>query len=177
VPLPVLSRLWPTMPTALGAVAYGIGAKFSVQLHRRIWRDHELSGAVLSDRAWGEMWETTDDQPGDAGVLTFLLSSHDGAAFATLPDAPRRMLAEIDRFFPGGASLAGDQVLTDWTNDPYSIGAYACFADGQRVAAQSSMATRFGAVLLAGEHTDEHTGFMEGAVRSGRRVAATIAGR
>jgi monoamine oxidase len=176
LPLGPLSRIWPSMPSALGAVAYGVGAKFSVQIRRRIWQDHELSGSVLSDRAWGEMWETTDDQPGDAGVLTFLLSSHDGAAFATLPDAPRRMVAEADRFFPGTADLAGEQLLTDWTNDVHSIGAYVAFTEGQRAPVQRAMAERFATVWLAGEHTDEHTGFMEGALRSGRRTALQILG-
>ena len=174
VPLPPLSRMWQAMPAPLGAVSYGIGAKFSVQLHRRIWRDHDLSGSVLSDRAWGELWEATDDQPGDAGILTFLLSSHDGAAFATLPDAPRRMLAEIERFFPGGANLAGDQILTDWTNDPLSIGTYACFSTGQLLPAQAVMAQAMGKVWLAGEHADAFTGFMEGALRSGRATATRI---
>ena len=174
VPLGPLSRIWPSMPSAFGAVAYGIGAKFSVQIRRRIWQDHELSGSVLSDRAWGEMWETTDDQPGDAGVLTFLLSSHDGAAFATLPDAPRRMVAEADRFFPGAADLSGEQVLTDWTNDVHSIGAYVAFTEGQQTPVQRVMNEPFATVWLAGEHTDEHAGFMEGALRSGRRVATRI---
>jgi monoamine oxidase len=34
-----------------------------------------------------------------------------------------------------------------------------------------------GRLLLAGEHTDEFSGFMEGALRSGARVAAMIAAR
>ena len=87
VPLPVLSRLWPGIPIELGAVAYGIGGKISVQFSRRVWRDYGRNGTVLSDRAWGHLWETTDDQQGDAGVLTNLLASHDGAAFAALPES------------------------------------------------------------------------------------------
>jgi len=31
-------------------------------------------------------------------------------------------------------------------------------------------------VVLAGEHTDRLTGYMEGAIRSGRRAAAAVAG-
>ena len=34
--------------------------------------------------------------------------------------------------------------------------------------------TRHGRMWLAGEHTDELSGFMEGALRSGRRVASAI---
>ena len=65
------------------------------------------NGTVLSDRRWGHLWETTDDQAGDAGVLTNLLASHDGAAFASLPEAPDLLLAEIDRLSKRVAELEG----------------------------------------------------------------------
>jgi monoamine oxidase len=138
------------------------------------------NGEVLSDRAWGHLWETTDDQSGDRGVLTNLLSSHDGAAFAALPEAPDRIVAEIDRLFPGAKGLAGERVHTDWTNDPFSLGAYSCFGPGQIAPAASLLTAahgRDGRLLLAGEHTDEFSGFMEGALRSGARVAAKIVER
>ncbi len=176
VPLPVLSRLWPAMPLELGAVGYGVGGKISVQFDRRIWRDYASNGDVLTERAWGHLWETTDDQAGDRGVLTNLLSSHDGAAFGALPEAPDRVVAEIDRLFPGAKGLAGERVHTDWTNDPFSLGAYSCFGPGQLAAAMPLMHVAHGRLRLAGEHTDEFSGFMEGALRSGARVAATITG-
>jgi monoamine oxidase len=174
VPLPVLSRLWNTMPLELGAVGYGIGGKISVQFDRRIWQDYGGNGTVLTERAWGHLWETTDDQSGDRGVLTNLLSSHDGAAFAALPEAPDRIVAEIDRIFPGAKGLAGERVHTDWTNDPLTLGAYSCFGPGQLAAAEPAMRARHRRLLLAGEHTDDFSGFMEGALRSGARVASTI---
>ena len=176
VPLPVLSRLWPAMPLELGAVGYGVGGKLSVQFDRRIWRDYASSGEVLTERAWGHLWETTDDQAGDRGVLTDLLSSHDGAAFVALPEAPDRLVAEIDRLFPGAKGLAGERVHTDWTNDPFSLGSYSCFGPGQLAAAMPLLRVSHGRLRLAGEHTDEFSGFMEGALRSGARVAATITG-
>ncbi len=142
VPLPVLSRIWSTMPLELGAVGYGVGGKISIQFDRRIWRDYGRNGTVLTDRAWGHLWETTDDQGGDRGVLTNLLSSHDGAAFAALPEAPDRVVAEIDRLFPGAKGLSGERVHTDWTNDPRSLGAYSCFGPGQMAAAAPVAARR-----------------------------------
>jgi monoamine oxidase len=176
VPLPVLSRLWSAMPLELGAIGYGVGGKISVQFDRRIWHDYGRNGTVLTERAWGHLWETTDDQGGDRGVLTNLLSSHDGAAFAALPEASDRVIAEIDRLFPGAKGLSGERVHTDWTNDPLSLGAYSCFGPGQMAAAAPFMHAAHGRMLLAGEHTDEFSGFMEGALRSGTRVAAAIAG-
>jgi monoamine oxidase len=174
VPLPVLSRIWSAMPLELGAVGYGVGGKISVQFDRRIWHDYGRNGTVLTDRAWGHLWETSDDQSGDRGVLTSLLSSHDGAAFAALPEAPDRIVAEIDRLFPGAKGLSGERVHTDWTNDPMSLGAYSCFGPGQLGAALPYLRIAYGRMLLAGEHTDEFSGFMEGALRSGRRVAEMI---
>lgn len=174
VPLPVLSRLWPGMPLELGAIGYGVGGKISVQFSRRVWRDAGLDGTVLSDRAFGHLWETTDDQAGDAGVLTSLLSSYDGAAFGALPEAPDRVLSEIERLFPGAKGLAGERVHTDWTNDPWSLGAYTCFGPGQWAASRGALGAVHGRLHLAGEHTDEHAGFMEGALRSGARAAATV---
>jgi monoamine oxidase len=67
-------------------------------------------------------------------------------------------------------------VQTDWTNDPHSLGTYACFGPGQLLAARSAMRQRYGRMLLAGEHTDEWMGYMEGALRSGVRAAAAITG-
>ena len=174
VPLPVLSRIWSAMPLELGAVGYGVGGKISVQFDRRVWHDYGRNGTVLTERAWGHLWETSDDQSGDRGVLTNLLSSHDGAAFAALPEAPDRIVAEIERLFPGAKGLSGERVHTDWTNDPMSLGAYSCFGPGQLAAAAPFLRSAHGRLLLAGEHTDEFSGFMEGALRSGARVAAMI---
>jgi monoamine oxidase len=174
VPLPVLGRVWPGAPSALTAVAYGIGAKVSVQVGRRLWRDYGRSAGVKSDRAYGELWDASAEQTGDAGVLTAFLSSHDGAALAALPDAVDRVLAEMDRAVPGVRGLAGERILTDWTNDPWSLGCRASFAPGQLGAAWPLLRQAFGRLRLAGEHTDERAGSMEGALRSGARVAAAI---
>lgn len=174
VPLPVLGRIWADIPTDLSNVGYGIGGKVSLELDRRVWRDYGRTGRVLSDRAWGEMWDTTDVQAGDAGVLTTLLSSHDGAALLTLPDCVDRVIAEADRVHPGTRGLVRATVLTDWTNDPHSLGAYVAFAPGQTRRARRAMHAPFDRLWLAGEHTDERSGFMEGAVRSARRVVAAL---
>lgn len=177
VPLPVLGRLWRQMPGELGAVSYGVGGKISIQFGRRVWRDYGRNGTVLSDRQWGHLWETTDDQSGDAGILTNLAASHDGAAFVALPESVDRVLAEIERLFPGAKGHAGQRVRTDWTDDPWTLGCYACFGPGQWAAAQPALHATYGSLWLAGEHADGHAGFMEGALRSGARAAAGISAR
>ena len=176
VPLPVLGRLWPDMPAELAAVSYGIGGKVCVQVGRRIWRDQGRDGSVRSDRAVGELWEATDGQGGDAGVLIALLTSHDGVALGSMPDGEQRVLAEMDRLFPGVRGLARERVRVDWTNDPCSLGAFATFGPGELLRAWSTLRRTHGRVVLAGEHTDSWAGYMEGALRSGLRAAATVVG-
>lgn len=174
LPLPVLGRVWDAMPAALGRAGYGIGGKISVQVARRVWHDIGADGSVRTERAWGEIWETTDGQSGDMGVLTCLLSSDDGAALVSLPDASARVVREMDRIFPGVHGLAGETVVTDWTNDPWSLGAYVTFGPGELLPAWREMQRDHGALVLAGEHTDRFAGYMEGALRSGRRAARRV---
>lgn len=173
-PLPVLGRMWFDMPLELSRVSYGVGGKISVQTGRRIWQDSNLDGSVDTERAWGQTWDGSDSQPGDTGVLTVLLSSHDGAALVSVPNTVDRVVDEADRFFPGVKGLAGERVRTDWTNDPYSLGCYATFGPGQLTQAWPFLQRTYGRMVLAGEHTDGFCGFMEGALRSGRRAAAQI---
>jgi monoamine oxidase len=83
--------------------------------------------------------------------------------------------AEINRCFPGASGFAGHRVVHDWTNDPWSLGTYAAFGPGQVTALWPLLrAPLFGPVVLAGEHTDRFQGWMEGAVRSGRRAATDV---
>lgn len=100
------------------------------------WRDYGRNGTVLSDRQWGHLWETTDDQSGDAGILTNLAASHARCRVVALPESVDRVLAEIERLFPGAKGHAGQRVRTDWTDDPWTLGCYACFGPGQWAAAQ-----------------------------------------
>jgi monoamine oxidase len=174
VPLPVLGRMWNDIPPELSRPGYGIGGKVSVQFRRRMWLDYGRDGSVRTERAWGELWETTDDQPGDAGVMTALLSSHDGAALMALPDIGDRIVAEIERIFPGSKGLAEERVITDWTDDEFALGAYVTYGLGQLLPAWPLLRRRHGRMVLAGEHTDEWCGYMEGALRSGARAARTI---
>jgi monoamine oxidase len=173
VPLPVLARidLEPALPPGLFDVSYGRGGKVSRQYDRRLWRDNGSCGSVLSDRAYGELWETNGEHPSPRGVLTALLSSDDGAALLSLPDVAVHVGREVERIFPGAHGFAGACVTTDWSNDPLALGTYAAFEPGQLTRVWPLLRRPHGRVLLAGEHTDVFAGFLEGAVRSGHRAA------
>jgi monoamine oxidase len=175
VPLPVLSRILvePMLPAGLNA-GYGIGGKVSVQFDRRAWLDGGHDGSVLSDRAYGEFWETTQGHPAPEGVLTALLSSHDSAAILSFPDAADRVARDMTRVFADLAGFAGARVMTDWTNEQYSLGTYAAFAPGELTRLLPLLRADYGRLVLAGEHCDRHAGFMEGALRSGLTAAQRV---
>ena len=92
----------------------------------------------------------------------------------SLPEVVDRVIDEIERLFPGAKGLAGMRVVTDWTNDPSSLGAYATFGPGQLLRAWPFLQRRYGRMVLAGEYTDRWCGYMEGALRSGARAAAQL---
>ena len=173
VPMPVLARidLDPALPPGIFDISYGRGGKVSRQYDRRLWRDTGSCGAVLSDRAYGELWETSTTHPSPRGVLTALLSSDDGAALLAMPDVAAHIEREVERVFPGAAGFAGSCATTDWSNDPLSLGTYAAFEPGQLTRVWPLLRRPHGRVLLAGEHTDVFAGFLEGAIRSGHRAA------
>lgn len=174
LPLPVLGRVWADLPVELSGVAQGVGGTILLHLERRLWLDYGRDGHVLSDRAWGEIWDTTDVQSGDGGVMTVRLTSHDGVALLALPDCLDRVRAEVDRVIPGARGLVVSSLLTDWSNDPWSLGTRVTPAPGQAHGVRAVATRTFGRLWLAGEHTDERAGSMEGAVRSGRRAAAAV---
>lgn len=178
VPPPVLGRIdvRPALPFEATAIGLGLGAAVHVQVARRLWRDVGRNGSVVSDRAHGQLAEATASQPGDAGILTARLSSNDGMALAALPDLTTRVVAEVERAFPGAGGLAGATTVVDWSNDEWSLGTVPVHTPGQLGWIGDALRRPHGRMLLAGDHTDElHPGTMDGAVRSGVRAAAQAA--
>jgi monoamine oxidase len=175
IPLPVLSRIYLDPPLPEGLVAsYGIGGKVSVQFDKRAWQNVDSVGSVLSDRSYGEMWETSQADGAAEGVLTALLSSDDSATILNFPDAADRVAKEMTRLFPDLAGLGGARSLSDWSNDPQSLGTYAAFAPGEMTRLLPLLRADYGRIVLAGEHTDRFAGFMEGAIRSGLSAARRL---
>jgi len=77
----------------------------------------------------------------------------------------------------GSRPLLIHAVTIAWANERYTGGTYSAFAPGQVTRFWSALRTPVGPIHLAGEHTDEYWGYMEGAIRSGQRAAKAIAGK
>lgn len=164
-------------PRATAATGRGCAVKVHLSYPEPVWRGHGLSGWSVS--AHGPLLSTVDDSPPDdsAGVLTGFITGAAAPAFSALPpDAQREAaLAHARRLFPELPPPARCTV-TDWLADRYSKGCYAAlFGAGDWLRLGPTLTAPHGRVHWAGTETSlEFFGLMEGAIRSGHRVAAEL---
>jgi monoamine oxidase len=169
-PLPALRAIEfaPALPPALaGAVAhlrYGTTSKTPVQYSERFWLQRRSSGDTVTDLPIGTTWDATNAQQGGRGILL---------TYGSAPD-PEGAIDDLEHVYPGSAARATAGTSIHWPREPYSGGSYTSYAPGQMTLYHDALRSRVGRLVLAGDHTDKFTGYMEGAVRSGRRAAAVI---
>jgi monoamine oxidase len=184
-PLPVLRemeldvQLPRAVRDAIAALQYGDATKTALQYESRFWTDEDLNGDTISDLPIQATWDATGSQPGDAGVLMALSAGEVGKRVGAADPRARiaaavEQVAEIyprsDRAFAEGATIS-------WGRERFTRGTYSAWAPGQYTAFWPALRRPYGRVYFAGEHTDLHASYMEGAVRSGRRVAEAIEAR
>lgn len=152
--------------------------KFQVGYDSPFWRRDGLSGFVLSlDDEFNVVF---DNSPPDAscGVLVgFLEGAH--ARKAALCSAEQRrelVVAALVKYFGPQAAQPFDIVEQDWNAEEFTRGCY-----GGRLGAGAwtqygkALAAPVGRIHWAGAETsDVWNGYMDGAIRSGRRAAAEI---
>lgn len=166
---------------AIETLGYGNNTKAMIAFKGRQWQKSEpvSSGTVFTDLSFQCCWETSRGQDGAAGILTNFL-----AGTTALEASPKtrfdQTLKELDTVFPGiAADALGKRVMSHWPTVKTMLGAYTCPLVGQFTAMLEHCATPEldGALLFAGEHTSgEYSGYMNGAIESGNRVAMEIVG-
>jgi monoamine oxidase len=173
----------PGLPRALAEAAdqlqYGAATKTPLQYRRRFWVTEGHDGDAITDLGIGTTWDATAAQAGRPGILMSFASGDDGRRFARLSDSQRiaaatRQIAEV---FPKAQDRIEAGATLAWSEDRYARGSYAAYAPGQVTRFWRALRRPLGRLYFAGEHCDAYTGYMEGAVRSGRRAARTIARR
>ncbi|MFL6112582.1 MAG: flavin monoamine oxidase family protein [Catenulispora sp.] len=169
----------PALPAtrSTSRTAPGCAVKVHLVYPRPAWRDEGLSG--WSVNAAGPLLSTVDDSPAGqrVGVLTGFVTGAEAHRFSSLSPREQRDAARTQarRLFPNlPAPLAVH--VTDWIADPHARGCYAAlFGPGDWLCLGPKLTDPHGRVHWAGTETStEFFGLMEGAIRSGRRVAAEI---
>ncbi|KZN45959.1 flavin monoamine oxidase family protein [Pseudoalteromonas luteoviolacea] len=185
VPLPVLNKIefMPRLPQALTDAAkninYGSHSKVLLQYNKRFWLEQNLGGeTIVAGLPTGWTWETTERQEGDGGILIAYTSGdysliQKGWSDQQIIDA---RLDEMELMYPGSKSYLVDANVQNWVAEPWTQGGFIAYGPGQITKYWKLFQQPVGRVYFAGEHTDTlYLGYMEGAVRSGIRVAEQIA--
>jgi len=164
-------------PRATAATGRGCAVKVHLSYPAPIWREQGLSGWSVS--AHGPLLSTVDDSPPDesAGVLTGFVTGAAASVFSALSSDEQRdaAVAHTGRLFPQLPPPTQCSV-TDWLAEEYTRGCYAAlFGPGDWLRLGPRLTEPHGRVHWAGTETSlEFFGLMEGAIRSGRRVAAEL---
>lgn len=142
------------------------------------WREHGLNGQAVSDR--GPVKVTFDVSPpgAEVGVLLGFVEGGEAREWQRLPGSARRdrVLACLERYFGAEAADPVSYVEKDWSAEEFTRGCYgAHFAPGVWTSYGDVLRAPVGRVHWAGaEYAVAWSGYMEGAVRSGRQTAGVI---
>ncbi len=173
----------PPLPGARDQLAQrapmGSVTKVHAVYDRPFWRDAGLSGQIVADT--GLLRATFDDSPEDGshGVLMgFIAGPADRLSESAGPDGRRgACLEELARAF--GPEAAGPVEFTEqrWSAEPFTRGGpVACLGPGVLTGCGPSLRRPVGPIHWAGTETaSAWSGYIEGALESGERVATEVA--
>jgi monoamine oxidase len=171
-PLPVLRDLpiTPAFPAwkhrVWASAVVGMAAKLHVAVDSPV-----ATSAVLSvpDRFWS--WTARDGNGAVQPVVPCFAGSPDALDRLELGSGPWHWVRRLAETRPDLALDTARVLLTTWADDPWTRCGY--LSEG--VPHNEEMVRPIGPIHFAGEHTaGEWAGLMEGALRSGRRVAAEV---
>jgi monoamine oxidase len=158
---------------AVHGLGWGHITKTAVRFAHREW----LPGYGTTDSVSQRLYEPTIDQAGEPGVLMAYCGGDGGLELAARSEDERIATIAADmRTVHGITTDAIGAESQAWPDVPFARGAYSVYRPGEVLRYWDVLRAPWGRVHLAGEHVATCTGYMEGAVESGRTVAARILG-
>jgi monoamine oxidase len=145
---------------------------------RPFWRDDGRTGQATSDT--GPVKVTYDNSPptGPTGVLIGFIEGEEARKWGPRPLAQRRaaVIAQFAKWFGPAAGSPRAYVEQNWMEEEWSRGCYGAWAPpGVLLDYGTALRKPVGRIHWAGTETStEWCGYMDGAVRSGERVAAEV---
>ena len=176
-------RIDPPLPSAQMAAVehlrYGAATKTALQFERTPWRALGHPRAYGTDLPIGAVWDGSEEQKGDAGILTLLAGgSASGATRQLLANGGIDEVLKHLAWLPLGQTKLLTHRVFSWEDDPWAGGGYAYFSTTYDPSWRAWLARPVHRLLFAGEHTSlRWQGYMNGAVESGLRAAAEVAAR
>lgn len=178
VPLPALGKisltpaLTPLQNKALKDINYGWRDQMLLKFKKPVWGKARLSGEIFSDKGLGVLWV----EPALKGGANLLinLSGDNARLMSAFGDRQLvdQVLIRFDTLYPGAREQFQGYELRRYGKDSLAGGAYLAYGPGEISQYWRLWEQPLGRVLFAGEHTDSlYPGTLEGALRSGQRVA------
>jgi monoamine oxidase len=173
-----LDPLPPKRPQLAERMRPGALTKCMALYEEPFWRADGLSGESVTDS--GPVTLTFDSSPrdGSAGVLLGFVGGPEARELAALPAAERRapVLSCLGRLFGARAAQPLEYAEQTWAEEPWSGGGPTSnFGPGGWTECGAALRERSGHVHWAGTETATvWSGYMEGALQAGDRVAAEV---
>jgi monoamine oxidase len=156
----------------------GTSIKIQAVYPRPFWRTEGLAGQVTSDT--GPIKLTWDNSPpdGSPGVLMGFVEGHNARVFMGLSANRRRAeaIGSFVRYFGKQASKPKSYIEMNWAAEEWTRGCYVGYTPpGVLTDYGPAIKAPVGRIHWAGAETSDFwNGYMDGAVRSGERVAAEV---
>jgi monoamine oxidase len=83
-------------------------------------------------------------------------------------------LSQVEQVFPGARKHYERGASKSWDEDPWARGAFSYFRPGEMMPFVAQLPRPEGRVHFAGDHTSLWSGWMQGAIESGRRAAREV---
>ncbi|MDG5817454.1 FAD-dependent oxidoreductase [Natronococcus sp. A-GB7] len=184
VPPPLIDRIdhEPSLPARrrglVQRMPMGAVVKCFAAYEEPFWRENGYSGSVLATN--GIVTEVADATlpGGDRGLIVGFVAGADALEWSDRPETERRerVLEELGRYLGPRATDPLEYDDEAWSTTRWSTGGYnAAMTPGTLTTCGDALREPVGRVRWAGSETAlEWRGFMEGAIRSGERVASEV---
>jgi monoamine oxidase len=181
LPCPVIgsifdaARLSSDKARAIREQHYSRTVKVFLQTRTRFWLKDGWNGFVTTDLPIERLTPDPGADPGSRGAL----AAYPIAAYTselekmTEDERVKAALLQAQQIFPDLASACEGGVSHCWGLDPWERGSFALHTPGQ-IGFLDVLAKPEGRIHFSGEHTSPWTGWMQGALESGRRVVDEI---
>ena len=156
---------------------FGKNVKFIMDVRKNFWKP--LSPSLTSDGPVDLTWQGTDEQPGPQASLVGFSGSRNAVVCKEWRNRKNEYLKRLARIYPDVRHNVRKCKFVDWIGDSWTKGSYSFPAPGEVTRTAPLLRKAFKKRLhFAGEHTSTaFVGYMEGALRSGLRVAEQLARR
>ena len=185
VPPALASRLryTPSLPAQRDHLTQRMPMGACIKIHcvyaRPFWRHEGLSGLAVSDQPPVGLIYDNSPPAGTPGILVAFIEGDEAKRWSDRSQDARRdaVLDLLAKFFGREAAAPREYIEQSWLEEEFSRGAYAAFMiPGAWTSLGPAMRAPIGRIHWAGTETATRwNGYIDGALRSGERVAAEIA--